>query len=256
MSREERLTDVFVELADTLVADFDVIDFLGVLTHRCVDLLGAAAAGILLADRSGQLRVSAASSEPARLVGLFELQNNEGPSLECFATATEVGEADLETALARWPGFAPQALAAGFRSVHAVPLRLRDEVIGALSLFGAAADSVSPEARRLGQAMADVASIGILQERAIRRAEVLAEQLQSALNSRVIIEQAKGVLAERAAIDMDRAFLVLRGYARSNRIRLADLARQVVDGTIDAAPLLGGAPPATGPAPAPAAAPH
>ncbi len=238
MPREQQLTEAFVELADTLVDDFDVIDFLGTLTRRCLDLLGSTAVGIMLADLDGQLRVAAASSEAARLVELFELQNNEGPCLDAYRSAAIVSEPDLSTAVRRWPRFGPQAVGCGFQSVHAVPLRLRDEVIGVLNLFGPAPDPMTIDGLRLGQALADVATIGILHERAIHKAEVLAEQLQSALHSRVVIEQAKGVLAERGRVDMETAFLALRGHARRNRLRLGILAKQVVDGTVDAAVLL------------------
>ncbi len=238
MSTEERLTNAFVELADTLVDEFDVIDFLGVLTRHCMDLLGSAAVGIMLADHHGELHVAASTSEQARMVELFELQVNEGPCLDCYQTSQPVVNAHLPSATDRWPHFVPQAMAAGFQSVHALPLRLRDEVIGAMNLFGENADPLAEDAIRLGQAMADVATIGILHERAVRRAEVLAEQLQSALSSRIVIEQAKGVLAERGGMEMEDAFLALRAYARRNRLRLAELARQVIEGNLDTGPLL------------------
>jgi GAF domain-containing protein len=240
---EHQLTAAFVELADTLLDEFDVVDFLGVLTRRYLDLLGSAAVGIMLADQHGQLHVAASSSEQARQVELLALQSNEGPGLDAFRTATIVSEPSLAKASERWPNFSARAIACGFHSVHAIPLRLRDEAIGAVNLFGptpdpGTPDPMTPERLKLAQAMADVATIGILHERAIQRAEVLAEQLQSALHSRVVIEQAKGVLAERGGIDMDTAFLALRGFARRNRLRLGLLARQVVDGTVDADPLL------------------
>jgi ANTAR domain/GAF domain len=246
--QEKRLTTAFVELADTLVDEFDVGDHLGVLTRQCVDLLGVSAIGIILADQHGQLQVASSSSEPARQVAQCALQNDEGPGLDSFRSATIVSEPNLASAAARWPTFSARAMACGFQSAYALPLRLREEVIGAVNLFGAAADPMTPdqvtperlppERLQLAQAMVDVATIAILHERAIHRAEVLAEQLQSALHSRVVIEQAKGVLAERGGVDMDTAFLALRGYARRNRLRLGLLARQVVDGTVDAGPLL------------------
>ncbi|GAA4998880.1 ANTAR domain-containing protein [Actinopolymorpha pittospori] len=238
---ERQLTEAFVELADTLADDFDVDDFLSVLTRHCTELLDAAAVGVVLTDLHGQLRVAASSSEQARTVELAALRSGDGPSLECFQASRVVTAGDIDAALERWPRFGPQAIAAGYRSVQALPLRLRTDVIGALTLFGATTTTLDEDALRLAQSLADVATIGLLQVRSIRQAEVLAEQLQSALDSRVVIEQAKGVLAERGGIAVDEAFTVLRGYARRNRLRLAELARQIVDGAVDTAPLLTGA---------------
>jgi transcriptional regulator with GAF, ATPase, and Fis domain len=236
--REQRLAAAFVELADTLVDDFDVLDFLHVLAARCVDLLDVSAAGLMLADPTGVLRLAAASTERARLLELFELQNEEGPCLECFASGDPVLAADLgggSRDLSHWPRFASETRAAGFRSVAALPLRLRDETIGALNLFREQPDALGPEEIALGQALADVATIGILQERGARRREVLAQQLQSALNSRIVIEQAKGVIAERTGLDMDDAFRLLRQAARSRHEHLSDTAAKVVTGRLDVA---------------------
>jgi GAF domain-containing protein len=187
----ELLSGTFVDLADTMVADFDIIDFLQVLTDRSVQLLSASAAGVLLADPDGELRSVAASSEAAGLLELLQIQNDQGPCLDCFHTGLAVTAADLQGPDQRWPRFADAAVGAGFRTVLALPMRLRDEVIGALNLFGAETTPFSREDLRIGQAMADVATIGLLQERSIRRGEIAAEQLQGALNSRIIIEQAK-----------------------------------------------------------------
>jgi hypothetical protein len=225
----ELLSDTFVDLADTMVADFDVIDFLHLLTDRSVALLAASAAGVVLADPRGELRVAAASSEAAGLVELFQIQNDQGPCLDCFRTGQPVTAADLTGPAQQWPRFAAAAAKAGFRAVEAVPMRLRDEVIGALNLFRAEPGALDPAELRIGQALADVATIGLLQERNVRRSGTLAEQLQAALNSRVIIEQAKGKLAERLGVDPDRAFGLLRGYARSSNQRLTDVARNFVD---------------------------
>lgn len=225
----ELLSGTFVELADTMVADFDVIDFLHILTDRSVSLLTVSAAGVMLADPRGELRVAAASSEAAGLMELFQLQNDEGPCLDCFRTGRPVTAADLTGPDQRWPQFAAAAERAGFRTVEALPMRLRNEVIGALNLFRAAAEPLSPADLRVGQALADVATIGLLQERAVRRVETVAEQLQGALNSRVVVEQAKGKLAERLSIDMDSAFGQLRAYARNSNQRLTDVARNFVD---------------------------
>jgi transcriptional regulator with GAF, ATPase, and Fis domain len=225
----ELLSDTFVDLADTMVADFDVIDFLHMLTDRSVRLLPASAAGVLLADPRGELRVAAASSEAAGLVELFQIQNDQGPCLDCFRTGRPVTAADLTGPGQQWPRFAAAATAAGFRAVQALPMRLRDQVIGALNLFSAGTGPLGPAELRIGQALADVATIGLLQERNVRRAETLAEQLQAALNSRVVIEQAKGKLAERTGLDMNQAFTLLRQHARSTNELLTDVARYVID---------------------------
>lgn len=227
---EIRLTDVFVEMADTLVDDFDVIDFLHVLTERCVQLLGVSAAGLLLTDQRDALQVVAASSERTRLLELFQLQTDQGPCLDCFRTGRPVSVADLASA-GRWPRFAAAAAEVGFSAVHAVPMRLRADVIGALNLFDTKPGAPDQETLRVGQALADVATIGLLQQRAIRHRDALTEQLQHALNSRILIEQAKGVLAERNGLDVAEAFALLRSSARSQNRRLSDLARAVVDGT-------------------------
>jgi transcriptional regulator with GAF, ATPase, and Fis domain len=224
------LSNTFIDLADTMVADFDIIDFLHMLTDRSVRLLAASAAGVMLADPRGELRVAAASSEQAELLELFQLQNDQGPCLECFRTGRPVTAADLTGPAQRWPRFAQAATQAGFRTVEARPMRLRDQVIGALNLFGAGPGQFSHEDLRIGQALADVATIGLLHERNVRRRETVAEQLQGALNSRVIIEQAKGKLAERLSIDMDRAFTMLRDYARNSNQHLTDVARTFVEG--------------------------
>jgi transcriptional regulator with GAF, ATPase, and Fis domain len=224
------LSDTFIELADTMVADFDILDFLHMLTDRAVQLLGASAAGVMLADPRGELRVAAASTEEAGLLELFQLQNDQGPCLECFRTGRPVTAADLSAAAQRWPRFAQAAVQAGFVTVEALPMRLRDQVIGALNLFRAEPGSFDEADLRIGQALADVATIGLLHERNVRRRETVAEQLQAALNSRVVIEQAKGKLAERLGIDMDRAFSMLRDYARASNLRLTDVARAFVAG--------------------------
>ena len=235
-TREQTLAETFVELADTLVTDFDVVDFLHVLAHRCVQLLDVDAAGLMLADQHGRLRVVASSTERARLVELFQLQHDEGPCLECYRSGAPVAHPDLAAAV-RWPRFAPAAGEAGFAAVQALPMRLRDEVIGAMNLFRETPGSLDEASRRVGQALVDVATIGLLHERNFRHRETLAEQLQAALNSRVTIEQAKGVLAERLGVGMDEAFGLLRGYARSHNRRLSDLARALVDRSADVADL-------------------
>lgn len=193
-------------MADTLVADYDAVEVLHRLVEYCVELLDAAAAGLLLADQRGSLQVLASSTEGIRLLELFHLQTNEGPCMDAYRTGERILVDDLAAASARWPTFAPQAVKDGFASVHALPLRLRGEVIGALNLFGHHTGPLTPADLRVAQALADTATIGIFQERTIRRGEVLTEQLQTALNSRVIIEQAKGVLSHAADPRHGRGF--------------------------------------------------
>jgi GAF domain-containing protein len=229
---ERQVAEAFVELADTLVDDFDVVDFLHQVTARCADVLGVSAAGVLLTDQCGALRVVAASSERTRLLELLQLQTDEGPCPECFHTGRPVAVADVSAESGRWPRFAAEACAVGFASVHALPMRLRTDVIGTLNLFGTRPGALDEDTVRLAQALADVATIGLLQARAIRHRETLAEQLQTALNSRIVIEQAKGVIAERRDLDVDQSFAVLRAAARASNLRLSDLARAVVDGSV------------------------
>ncbi|WP_436498608.1 GAF and ANTAR domain-containing protein [Actinokineospora sp. HUAS TT18] len=236
-SREQLLASTFVDLADTLVADFDVIEFLHTLASRSVELLSADAAGIMLADQQGALHVMASSTEEARLLELYELQNNEGPCLDCWRSGRPVARADLPAMRATWPAFTQRLEELGFRSAQALPMRLRTQTIGALNLFRTRPGTLSAADLGTGQAMADVATVGLIQERAIAAGELLATQLQTALTSRVQLEQAKGVLAQQADLPMDRAFQVMRDYARSHNRRLSDVAAQIVDGTIDEAQL-------------------
>ena len=228
--REHLVSTAFTRLADTLVDEYDVIDLLDRLVGYSVDLLAVEAAGIVLGDVRGTLRVVAASNDDAQLVELLQLQNDEGPCLVCFRTATAVSVLDLADVVDRWPRFTATVDAQRvFRSVHALPLRLRQESIGALNLFNGRPGPLSEADLSLGQALADVATIGILSERAVRHGEILNEQLQAALNSRVIIEQAKGVLTQKGKLSMDAAFDRLRSYARSRNLRLSEVARQVVE---------------------------
>lgn len=235
---DERLAQTFVELADTLVDEFDLVEFLHILVDRCVELLDVSAAGLMLADFRGRLQVMASSSENIRLLELFQLQNDDGPCLECYRTGKPVAHSDLTRADDRWPRFAPAATEAGFRTVHALPMRLRAEIIGAFNLFHTDAHQLDSSVTRIGQAMADVATIGLIHERSLRDHEILIDQLQIALNSRIIVEQAKGILAERRGIDPGDAFTLLRNYARNHGQRLTELAAAVVDGSATASELL------------------
>lgn len=230
-TREAQLARTFVELADTLVADFDVVDLLTLVADRCVEVFQVDAAGVMVATPNGDLRLMASSSDAVRTLELFELQSREGPSLDCFHSGKPVINEDLDQTDSRWPHFAPVAISHGFRSVHALPMRLRGHVIGALNLFQAAGGFVHDDVTS-AQALADVATIAILHHRASIEAELLNEQLNQALNSRIIIEQAKGVLAGSEAVTLEEAFTSLRGHARRTRRRLADVATEVVDGTL------------------------
>ncbi|HYN31800.1 MAG TPA: GAF and ANTAR domain-containing protein [Ilumatobacteraceae bacterium] len=234
-TRQALTATTFLEIVDTLVGDFDVIEVLTVLTARCVELLGASAAGILLADGDGQLRVIGASSEQIQLLELFQIQNEQGPCLDCFHSGTVVLHSDLD-AITRWPLFAPECAKAGFASVCAVPLRLKSRVLGCLNLFMSAPGGLSDADVALARALADVASISIIQDQATRDAAIREGNLQHALNSRIAIEQAKGMIAERNSIDMDEAFSRLRSYARNNNRGLTEVAKAVIAGTIALGP--------------------
>ena len=230
MDRYEQLAHAFIGLADTLVADYDVIELAQQLIDNSMMLLPIAAAGIVLADIQGEMRVFASSSEQTRLLELLQLEADVGPCLLAYRTGKAVLVDDLNVDPQRWPAFAQQAAEYNYRSVSALPLRLRDERVGALNLFRAEAGALSSANVAIGQALADVAAIGILHQRIVTHSDVVNQQLQSALNTRVIIEQAKGVIAERGSLDMDGAFGLLRSYARRTQQRLADLARAVVEG--------------------------
>jgi transcriptional regulator with GAF, ATPase, and Fis domain len=230
MAREQRLVETLVGLADTLVDDYDLIDFMQTLSERCVELLDVTAAGIMLADADSNLRHIACSSEEMRLVELFELQLQEGPCFDAFRGSAPVSSDSAAEIERRWPRFAPYARDNGFRAVSAVPMRLRSNVIGALNLFSVDARALVTHDLSVAQALADIATIGILQERSIRDNRTLATQLQGALDSRIVIEQAKGIVAERRRITVDEAFMQIRQYSRNHNRRLTDVAREVVGG--------------------------
>jgi hypothetical protein len=232
LAQQAQLAEVFVVLADTLVADFDVAGLLDLLVRTCVDVLGATAAGLLLSDHEGVLRVAASSSEASTLLEAFQLQAEEGPCLDAFHTQQPV-TADLTAVDTAWPTFATFAVSHGLRTVNALPMRLREHSIGALNLFH---DNRPDIDLRVAQALADVATIGILHQEGARVGDLIIEQLQAALNSRVLIEQAKGVLAATGHLDMDTAFQQLRRYSRDHNAKLSVLASQIANGTL--APLL------------------
>jgi GAF domain-containing protein len=236
-SREQLIATTFVELADTLVVGFDVIDFLHTLAARCVTLLDATAAGIMLADQRGGLQVLASSTEQARQLQIDELLGNEGPCLDCFRSGQPVARDDLPAMRSSWPVFTQRVQEHGFRSAQALPMRLREETIGVLNILRTQPGPLAEGDLWIGQAMADVATVGLLQERAIAARELLATQLRAALSSRVQLEQAKGMLAERTGVAVDRAFQVMREYARGHNQRLSEVAARIVDGSIELAQL-------------------
>lgn len=235
--RDEWIARTFIELADTLVADFDLIEFLSMLADRCVELLGAVEVGLVLADPGGGLQVIASSTERMRTTELLEVQYAEGPCFECFQMGLPVLNQRLATADGRWPRFAPMARKSGFVMVHAVPLKLRNAVIGAMNLFDTALHEMPTIESNLIRAFADAATIGILQERTVKQQSDLSAQLQAALNSRIAVEQAKGIVAERLKVDMETAFATVRNYARNHSIQLSAVARALIDGSLTAGEL-------------------
>jgi GAF domain-containing protein len=233
--RETMVIETLVQLADTLIQDYDVIEFLEMLSERCVSLVDADEAGIMVTDGHGSLQVVASSSERSRLLELLELQNRDGPSLEAFMTGQPVSSPDLIADGDRWYHFSREAITFGFRSVHSIPLRLRTRVVGALNLLRTKSGLMDEADRTLARALAQIATIGLLQERAVNASRLASAQLQTALTSRVRLEQAKGVLAERHAIDIDTAFELLRSYSRSHQRPISDVALAIVRDNFDIA---------------------
>jgi GAF domain-containing protein len=233
MTREADIVKSLVEMADTLVDDYDVVDLLTGLADRCVNLLGVSAAGVMLAAPEGSLGLVASSSEAMRLLELFELQAQEGPCLDAYRTGQPVGHEDLDADSGQWPSFAAAALGAGFQSALALPLRLREATLGALNLLSVTQIPMDEADVIVARAFADLATLSIVQHRAAAEAQRLNEQLAAALTSRVVIEQAKGVISERAGVDLAEAFSRLRAYARNHNLRLTDVAQAAIDGTLD-----------------------
>ena len=234
MAREQELLTAFIEFADTFIDEYDIVEFLHRLAARCVELVNASEAGIMLADQDGELHYVASSSERMRLIELFELQHDEGPCLDAFRDGVSVHSGLDEAAEARWPRFAAHARDVGFESVSALPMRLRSEIIGALNIFSVNQVPIDDEDRLVVQALADIATIGILQERALGNALVVTSQLEAALESRIAIEQAKGIVAERNNVTVDESFTRLRNYSRAHNELLSQTARDIIAGRLDA----------------------
>lgn len=229
LTREDRLLQTFASLADTMVDSYDVVDLLQMLVDTCSDLLDTTAAAILLADATGELDVVASTSEASRLVEVIQLSAEAGPCVESFLTGRVVSVPDVRTSPEEWSRFREAALALGFVSVHAVPLRLRETTIGTLNLLRDTVGELEPQDQTAAQAFADVATIGILHERSLRETAVLAEQLQAALNSRIVIEQAKGVVAFTRGVPIDEAFQLIRQYGRSHQLGISQVAARIID---------------------------
>jgi GAF domain-containing protein len=228
--KEREVLRALVEIADTFVADYDAVEFLHRLAVRCVALLDVDEAGVMLVDGTGGLRYVASSSEQMRLVELFELQQEEGPCLDAYQQGRVIVSARSAEVERSWPRFASRARDAGLESLAGVPMRLRDERIGALNLFSRRPGGLSDDDLHIAQAMADVATIGVLQARAIHDRQVVAGQLQTALESRIAIEQAKGFIAEHLKISVDDAFTLLRHHSRTHNEKLTGAARRVISG--------------------------
>jgi GAF domain-containing protein len=233
-SREERINDAFVRVAGTLVESYDILDLLSTLMHACTDLLDVQAAGILLVDSTGQLELVASTSEEAEIVEVMIVAAGAGPCVDCFKTGAVVSVADIDTDAAEWPRFRRSALDQGFRAAHATPLRVHGEVIGAMNLLSTEAGALSARDSQLAQALADVATVGILHERSFREPGIVPAQLHLALDTRILVEQAKGVLAEVRSCSMTDAFTALREYARDHDVSMRETAQGVVDGSIPA----------------------
>lgn len=234
MSREAMLARTMVELADTLVDDFDIVDLLSTLSDRCVEVLDVAAVGIVLAEPGTDLRVMASSSEATRELEASALETQEGPGWDCHRSGDRVVAEDLAAATGRWPQFAPAAVAAGFQAVVAVPMRLRAVVIGAVDLFRRGPTSLSEDDIIAAQALADLATIAILQHHAIREVHDDNVQLGAALRNRVVIEQATGMVAERQGVDPGRAFARIRNHAQTHGLPIVDIASAIIDGSFNA----------------------
>lgn len=231
MPEQAVLIRTLVELADNLVADFDIVDLLTLLSDRCVESLDVASAGVMIATPNGHLQVVASSSDAMRTLELFQLQSDEGPCVDAYQSGRPVINLDLRANTGRWPRFTPRAIAAGFCSTHSLPMHLHGQTIGALNMFRTDNGTLGPDDVTAAQALADVATIAILQHRAIASAQALNDQLNYALNSRVVIEQAKGKISEATHLDMDQAFQRFRHHARNHNLRLTNLAHDIATGT-------------------------
>jgi GAF domain-containing protein len=227
ISREARVNAAFVAVADTLTKDFDVVDLLHTLVEQCTEILDTTAGGLMLVDGDGELQLMTSTSEGADLVEVMQIAAADGPCIECFRTGVAVSVPNIQGIDGKWPEFTKAAVQSGFHSAHATPLKLRGTVIGTMNLFAEKPEALNDRDAALAQALADVATIGILQERLVREGNILAEQLHAALDSRIVIEQAKGMISASLNIEMDAAFAVLRGHARNNNLTIRYVAEEI-----------------------------
>jgi len=227
-SREDKITDAFVAMTDALMQDYDIVELLSTLLALCTDILPVRAGGILLVDAAGELELVASSSEEAAVVETIIIAAGAGPCIDCFTSGAPVIVADVAATEGEWPRFYATAIEQGFRSAYALPMRLRDEVVGVMNLLGSEPGTLSERDRGVAQALADIAVLGILHERNFRKPESISEQLHLTLDSRILIEQAKGVLSHGERLTMPEAFDALRGYARANGITLRVAAERTV----------------------------
>jgi len=227
MTRETHINNAFVAVADTLTTDFDVVELLHTLVEQCTQIVDTTAGGLMLVDGGGRLQLMTSTSEGADLVEVMQIAASAGPCIECFKTGTAVSVPSIHSSGGRWPAFQKAALQNGFHSAHATPLKLRGQVIGTMNLFGAKQQALTDRDAALAQALADVATIGILQERLVREGNIVSEQLHAALDSRIVIEQAKGIIAHSLSIDMDQAFIVLRAHARNKNLTIRFVAEEI-----------------------------
>lgn len=239
-TREQSLLRVFVDLADTLTRDFDLPELLYRVAGHCTSLVAAAAAGVLLSSPQGGVSLVAASSERSEDVELLQLRVGSDPCLEAMAAGVSVRVPDLFAARARWPAWAPVALGAGFGSVYATPMTLHGDTVGVVTILAVSPGALSDDDLEVVRALTHIATIGILQQRALHQTELLADQLRAALNSRVVIEQAKGVISGRSALDVstERAYLLLSDYAQRTSTTIGVVSQAVIDGLLDPAALV------------------
>ena len=229
-AREKLTTAAFIEVANALASDYDVGEFLHMLVGRCSEALNSDAVSVLLEAQEGTLQLAAATSERMRELEDLEIRLGQGPCVETYRQGAPVSAGDMRKEQDRWPATAPKAMEIGLLAVNAFPLKVDGDSVGAFNVYREAAGALSDEELRLTQAFADVATVGILRDRKVSEAERRAEQLQGALDSRVLIEQAKGVLAERQGISTELAFDMIRRYARNHHRKLRGVCQQIIAG--------------------------
>lgn len=243
---DRQLGQAVGEITDALVQDFDVVDVATQVVTSCAELVGADNVGLLVADAAGQLRLLAATSEEAHVIESFQVEGGDGPCLEAFTTGELVSAGSPGEIAGRWPHFARIAQREGIGAVFAAPLTMRGRPIGSLNVFSEAPGELDADARRKVELLAGLATVALTQAERVRDHATTVQQLQTALTSRVAIEQAKGVLIAATGVDVDEAFARLRAYARANRRRLSEVALDVVERRLDAETFTATAPTGSG----------